>query len=54
MQRAFIHLAVVKDEFGNTEGLLTQEDILEELVGEIRDEFDSEELETIRPTRANE
>ncbi len=53
MQRAFVHLAVVKDEFGNTEGLLTQEDILEELVGEIRDEFDSEELETIRSAGPN-
>jgi putative hemolysin len=48
MQRAFVHLAIVKDDAGCTEGLVTQEDILEELVGEIRDEFDREELLTIR------
>jgi CBS domain containing-hemolysin-like protein len=48
MQRAFVHLAIVKDEFDVTLGIVTQEDVLEELVGEIRDEFDSEELLAIR------
>jgi len=49
MQRAFVHVAIVKDEFEVTQGLLTQEDILEEIVGEIRDEFDREELLAIQP-----
>ena len=48
MQRGFVHLAIVKDEFDVTLGVVTQEDVLEELVGEIRDEFDQEELLTIR------
>ena len=54
MQKNSINIAIVLDEYGVTAGMITLEDLLEEIVGEIRDEYDADEQDPLTKINENE
>ena len=54
MQKNSINIAIVLDEYGATAGMITLEDLLEEIVGEIRDEYDADEEDPLTQTGERE